>query len=197
MREGKRGRLPERINTHLQHLIHMKRVSSPHELNFITFTVVNWIDVFIRREYNDCIMENLEYCMRHKGLEVFCFALMPSHLHLIVRSQRYPLGSVVRDFKTFTSKILMERICSNRAESRRRWLIQDFKSAGLANVLNRHHQFWQNTYYPVLLYSNEVISQKVDYIHENPVKAGFVSCPEHYFYSSAHPENPLGIKLDF
>ncbi|MEX0772912.1 MAG: transposase [Balneolales bacterium] len=174
----------------------MNRKSSPQEVHFITTTVVNWMDVFIRREYNDFIIESLDYCIQHKGLEVYAYALMTNHLHLIVRSRESPLSSVVRDFKTYTSKQLFDMIARNKKESRRNWLIETFESETSVNKLNKYHQFWQNTYHPVLLFSNGVIKQKMDYVHENPVRAGFVSSPEHYYYSSAHPQNPLGIKIE-
>jgi putative transposase len=60
---------------------------------FITFTVVGWIDVFTRSRYSDVILESLAYCQENKGLEVFEFVIMPSHVHLIVRS---PLFQIFR-----------------------------------------------------------------------------------------------------
>ncbi|WP_205411340.1 hypothetical protein [Mucilaginibacter pineti] len=68
-----------------------------------------------------------------------------------------------------------------------------FELAGKQNPQNKHHQFWQNGNYPVLLYSPDFIQQKIDYIHNNPVKAGFVGSAHEYWYSSANPDSPLSI----
>ena len=107
------------------------------------------------------------------------------------------LGDVLGHFKTYTSKRLFEMIAGNKQESRRDWMIKAFEHAGKYNPLNEKHQFWQNGNYPVLLYSLPVIEQKIDYIHENPVRAGFVGSPHEYWYSSANPESPLKILHQF
>ena len=78
-------------------------------------------------------------------------------------------------------------------ESRRDWMIKAFERAGKYNPLNEGHQFWQNGNYPVSLYSPAVIDQKIDYVHENPVRAGFVGSSHEYWYSSANPESPLKV----
>lgn len=84
-------------------------------------------------------------------------------------------------------------IADNVQESRRDWMIRAFERAGKYNPLNEGHQFWQNGNYPVLLFSPTVIDQKINYIHENPVRAGFVGSAHEYWYSSANPESPLKI----
>jgi len=81
----------------------------------------------------------------------------------------------------------------NPKESRRKWMCAIFKKAGQQNPLNLHHQFWQNENYPVALGSNEMIDQKIDYIHQNPVKAGFVNEAQDYLYSSASPLSPIKV----
>lgn len=68
-----------------------------------------------------------------------------------------------------------------------------FQTHGKANILNKNIQVWQNLNYPTLLSNNHIIDQKTDYIHMNPVKAGFVAMPEDYLYSSANPDSPLKI----
>ncbi len=81
----------------------------------------------------------------------------------------------------------------NPHESRKSWMLAIFRKAGKANPLNLHHQFWQNENYPVALESPEIIQQKIDYIHQNPVKAGFVNEESEYLYSSASPLSPLQV----
>jgi len=171
----------------------MSRNASTDELYFATLTVVDWIDVFTRREYSDFIIENLKYCQLHKKLNIYAYVIMTNHIHLVANVSEGSLGEVLGRFKSYTSKKLFELIANNASESRREWMIKAFEHAGKYNPLNENHQFWQNGNYPVLLYSPAVIDQKIDYIHENPVRAGFVGSAHEYWYSSANPESPLNI----
>jgi REP element-mobilizing transposase RayT len=118
---------------------------------------------------------------------------MTNHIHLVANAEDGSLGDILRDFKTYTSKELVKMIRDNLSESRRDWMIKAFEKAGKYNPLNKNHQFWQNGNYPVLLYSAAVIQQKIDYIHDNPVKAGFVGSAHEFWYSSANLESPLKI----
>lgn len=173
----------------------MSRKIYPDEINYVTLTIVDWIDVFTRRIYGDFIIENLIHCQDYKDLKIYSYVLMTNHLHMITFSEKNLLSDILRDFKTYTSKRLFEMIKENVRESKRRWMIDIFRKRGSENNDNEGHQFWQSGNHPVALYSNEVIQQKIDYIHQNPVKAGFVDSPEKYYYSSANPTSPLPIDV--
>ena len=171
----------------------MARTASTDELYFVTLTVVDWIDIFTRRIYSDLIIENLTYCQQNKNLNIYAYVIMTNHIHVVANVEEGSLSDVLRDFKTYTSKELVKLISDNPSESRRDWMLNAFEKAGRYNPLNIHHQLWQNGNYPVLLYTPEVIDQKIDYIHENPVKAGFVGSAHEYWYSSANVESPLKV----
>ncbi|WP_121810732.1 REP-associated tyrosine transposase [Mucilaginibacter kameinonensis] len=171
----------------------MRRTASTDELYFVTLTVIDWVDVFTRRIYSDFIIQNLKYCQQNKRLNIYAYVLMTNHLHMVANVDEGSLSDVLRDFKTYTSKEIIKLISNNPSESRRVWLLNAFELSGKQNPLNKNHQFWQNGNYPVLLYSNDVIQQKIDYIHDNPVRAGFVGSAHEYWYSSANPESPLEI----
>ncbi len=153
---------------------------------FITFAVENWIDVFTRQQYKDIIIESLQHCQKQKGLIIYSYCLMSNHIHLIVgRKGESKIEEIVRDFKKFTSVHVCRTIENNLAESRKGWMLKLFQSA--ADDSNKHtkYKFWQNEYHPVELYNNDTIDQKLEYIHDNPVKEGIVDRPEDYLYSSA------------
>ena len=171
----------------------MSRNASTDELYFVTLTVVDWIDVFTRRYYTDFVIENLAYCQQNLNLNIYAYVIMTNHIHLVANVSEGSLGNVLGRFKSHTSKKLFEIIADNEQESRREWMTKAFKQAGRYNPLNESHQFWQNGNHPVLLYSRGVIEQKVDYIHQNPVRAGFVGAAHEYWYSSANPESPLKV----
>ena len=158
---------------------------NPEGLYFISFATVFWVDVFVRRLYFDCIVESLNKCADDKGMEIYAWCIMPSHVHLVFRSAIQKPEDLIRDFKTFTSKRLIVLIENNMQESRREWLLNSFKMAGAANSNNTKYQFWQQHNHPTELWSPAVIQQKMDYTHDNPVEAGFVENGYEYLYSSA------------
>ena len=161
------------------------------KLYYTTTTVVGWIDVFTRSKYIEILYDSIRYCQEHKGLEVFGYVIMPNHFHLICRSTQWPLNHVLRDLKSFTSKKMIEAIASNPQESRREWLMYMFEYFGKRNSQNTKFQFWQHGNHPIELWSIDVIRQKLNYLHQNPVKAEFVTDPHHYLHSSAHEDRRL------
>jgi REP element-mobilizing transposase RayT len=153
--------------------------------HFITITVVDWIDLFTRKIHKDLIVDSLNYCRNKKGLEIYAWCLMPSHLHMICKSEDgSALSDTIRDFKTFTSKRLIEQIISH-PESRREWLLNAFEKACEHLVRNQKYKVWQNGYHAKEIRTNDFLESKIDYIHSNPVKDGIVAHPEDYLYSSA------------
>jgi REP element-mobilizing transposase RayT len=110
---------------------------------------------------------------------------MPSHLHLVFRSISGNPSGLLRDFKGYTSRKLIKAIHENPKESRKKWMFTLFRKAAniRSNVL--YYQFWQHHNKPIELWSTKVIKQKIDYIHKNPVVAGFVTTEVEWKYSSA------------
>ena len=153
---------------------------------YVTLTVVGWIDVFTRKEYAIEILNNLNYCIDNKGLEVFCYCLMPSHLHMICRAKDDgDLGQMLGDFKSFNAKKIYKMIKENPQESRKGWMLHLFKYFAKFNSNNTNFQFWIQDNQPKDCFSIDFINQKRDYIHMNPVVEGIVDQPEYYLYSSA------------
>ena len=164
----------------------------PDKLYFVSFAVVYWIDLFIRNEYKDIMLESWRYCQHHKALELYGWCIMTSHVHMIIGSGYNKPENIMRDMKRHTSEKLKELIISHPSESRREWILAMMKKAGKENCHNREFQLWQQDNHPILLSSLKIAHQKLDYTHYNPVMAGIVEKPEDYLYSSAR--NYLGIK---
>ena len=156
---------------------------------FVTLTVVGWIDVFTREIYTQEIIKNLQFCQKNKGLEVFAYVIMSNHIHLVARRKEGLLSNVLRDFKSYTSKQILKLIEENPSESRKEWLLYMFKY--FAKFKNQDYMFWQHNNHPIELVSANVTLQKINYIHENPVRAGIVSEAQNYIYSSANQFSPL------
>jgi len=163
-----------------------KYTITSNEKYFLTLTVVDWIDVFTRKELCEIVTDSLRYCQQNKGLQVFAWCLMPSHLHLVaaVEEGGDTLSDVMRDFKKHTSKLIVKTI-SEIAESRRKWLLNHFAYAGKYDPKIKNYKFWQEGNHPIELTSRKFIDQKINYIHQNPVEAGIVYRAEDYVNSSA------------
>ena len=137
------------------------------------------------------LVKNLQYCQQNKGLEIYAYVIMSNHIHLIARVSNGTLGELLRDFKGYTAKQIIKMIENNQQESRQEWLIYMFKYFGKAK--HQDYQFWQHKNHPIELYSAEVIMQKINYVHNNPVKCGLVASPEHYLYSSAYEFSDIKV----
>lgn len=152
--------------------------------HFITATVVDWIDVFTRQRYNDILINSLEYCIKNKGMILYGYVIMSNHVHLIIQSSVGKISDLIRDFKKFTAKNILESI-QNEPESRREWMLERFKKVTETHSRNKEYQFWQYGNHAVEIYSIDFMWSKLDYIHMNPVRAGIVEKASYYTYSSA------------
>jgi len=115
---------------------------------FITITTVGWIDIFTRVRQKYVIINALKYCQKHKGLEIYAYCVMSSHIHLLCKaSEGDLLSNVIRDFKTYTSKKIIETIIEY-PESRREWMLDYFKKSCEHLKRKQNYKVWQNGYPP-------------------------------------------------
>ena len=166
------------------------------DVYFVTITTVGWIDVFTRLRQKYVLINALKHCQKERDLEIYGYCIMSNHLHMICKaSKREPLASVIRDFKKFTSKKIVQTIIAF-PESRREWMLNYFKQACMHLKRNQHFKVWQNGYHAEHIYSSKFIKQKLNYIHQNPVVNRIVSCPEDYIFSSARNYAELDAELE-
>jgi putative transposase len=166
---------------------------------FVTFAVIDWIDLFTRQVYSDIVVDALDYSRKFNGMVINGWCLMPSHVHLIFAVRENNPEKILGRLKEFTSKKIRKEIESNPEESRKVWLLERMKNAAQKQSNVKNYQLWQHHNKPVELWSNLVIDQKLDYIHNNPVEAGYVNEPHHWRYSSASAyagEDGI-LKIDF
>ncbi len=156
----------------------------PSARYFVTLTVVYWIDLFTRKEFKYIILDSLRYCQQQKGLAIHGWVLMGSHLHMIISTQQEPLEAIMRDLKKYTSKQIVKTLFEIN-ESRKEWLLRAFTKAAQDIKRVKNYKVWQDGNHPVLLDTNAMLTQRLDYIHHNPVEAELVDEPEYYWYSSA------------
>jgi REP element-mobilizing transposase RayT len=170
------------------------KATTTEEGYFITITTVGWIDVFTRLNQKNLLINALKYCQKNKGLEIYGYCIMSSHIHLLCKgTEGFILSDIIRDFKKFTSKRIVQTII-DEPESRREWMLDYFQKACEHLKKNQTYKVWQNGYHAEHIYSNTFIRQKIDYIHNNPVKDKIVTSAEDYYFSSAR--NYAGLEND-
>ncbi|MEI6561795.1 MAG: transposase [Verrucomicrobiota bacterium] len=156
------------------------RIQSPDHAHFVTSTVVEWLPVFTSSACCDILIRSFEHCREHKDLRIHGWVILDNHFHAILSGPE--LANTIRDLKRFTSRALLEQI---RAEGRE-WLLNQLAYYRAAHKLASEHQVWQEGVHPQAIQGDEMMLQKLEYLHNNPVKRGMVAAPEDWRYSSAH-----------
>ena len=162
------------------------KILEPHGVYFLTFQVVDWVDIFSRKLYRDIVVDSLNYCIAHKHLKVSAWVIMTNHIHAIMHSEEKNLSDIVRDFKAHTAREIFKTIDTN-IESRQVWMKHIFEFNARQHQRNEKQQLWTHENHAVFLNPTnpQMMESRVNYIHQNPVRAGWVLEPEHYLYSSA------------
>ena len=159
------------------------QIEDPSATYFLTFQVIDWVDIFSRKIYRDIILESFDFCRKNKGLNIWAYIIMTNHVHCILSAKDDNLPDLIRDFKRFTATKIIETIDSNN-ESRKDWMFKRFEFAARRHMRNGQHQFWTHENHAEIIFTNKFLMQKISYIHMNPVRAGFVEKPEDWLYSS-------------
>ena len=171
------------------------KARDPEGIYFITTTIVDWVDLFMRPECTAILIESIKYCLEFKGLNVHAYVIMSNHIHLIVSTKEgVALGDIMRDMKKFTAKKFVEYLDSGGG--RTNWMLNKFSFAAKNRGEAKRHNVWKSGFHPILLDTNLKKEKALSYIHQNPVKAGIVYMPEHFVHSSAR-EYVLGDKGPF
>jgi REP element-mobilizing transposase RayT len=179
------------------------RIKDNDKAYFITMTTVGWVDVFTRKEQKLQLINSIKYCQKNKELVVFAYCLMPSHLHMICKADEgFNLSDILRDFKTYTSKKIIE-IIHEEPESRRECLpageagMLDYFSTACKHLKrNQKFKVWQDGNHAKEIFSSSFLYEKLEYIHNNPVEDLIVEKPEDYLFSSARNYAGLDSYLD-
>jgi putative transposase len=164
----------------------------PH---FLTCTVVAWLPVFTRPETVQIVLDCWRFLQEQGRLRMFGFVILENHLHFIASSPE--LGKEIGDFKSFTARKIIDLF----QEKNVRTILEQLRYAKARHKADREYQLWQEGSHPKIMENEEVMRQKLDYIHLNPVKRGYVDRPEDWRYSSARSyvgrEGLLAVTMDW
>lgn len=146
---------------------------------FLTATIVNWLPVIIGEAACSVIVESLRFCRKNKGLRLYAYVIMENHLHLVAEAPE--LSRCMQSFKQYTARGLLRLAQATGKE----WQLYQFDYCKKAYKYHSQYQVWQEGSHPQLIQGDEMLRQKISYIHNNPVRRGYVDLPEHWRYSSA------------
>ncbi|MGM0587290.1 MAG: REP-associated tyrosine transposase [Bacteroidota bacterium] len=145
---------------------------------FLTCSLHRRESLFSDPELAEIILQSLEFQQAERGLKLYAYVIMHNHLHLIAQST--DLASKLRKLKSYTARRMVDSLrVRNRSYLLRNLRLPANRGDGTA------YRIWQKGFHPKQIGSHEIMLQKLAYIHDNPVKAGFVAKAEHWRYSSA------------
>ncbi len=148
----------------------------PH---YMTATINNWLPLFTRPETMNIVLNSWRFLQQQCGFELFGYVILENHLHLIARSEN--LGKDMQRFKSYTAKEILTFLQIRKATR----LLRQLAFFKRPHKTDSTYQVWEEGNHPQLIESAAVLRQKLDYIHQNPVKRGYVDLAEHWRYSSA------------
>lgn len=154
-------------------------VTEPDQPHFLTCTVVGWLAIFSRPALVEIVLDSWRYLRANQGLRLYGYVILENHLHFVAQAPE--LGECVSRFKSFTARQIIDRLEQQGATN----ILDQLRAAKLAHKSDREFQLWQEGSHAELVCNEAVMREKLDYIHQNPVKRGYIDHPEHWRYSSA------------
>lgn len=147
----------------------------PH---FLTCTVVNWLPIFSQPEMAQIVLDSMDFLQKNQRLTVHSYVILENHLHLVASAEK--LSKEIASFKSFTARSIIDRLQAKP----RSFLLAQLEAAKLPHKTQQQYQLWQEGSHPQALLTPQMAAQKIEYIHNNPVKRGYVDDPMHWRYSS-------------
>ena len=146
---------------------------------FLTATTVNWLPLFGQPEIAQIVMNSLQFLQEQNRITLYAWVMLETHLHLIASAKN--LSKEIGNFRSYTARQVIDRL---KAQHQLR-ILKQLKFYKLKHKTNRTYQLWQEGSHPQLIQNEAMMRQKIEYIHYNPVKRGYVDEPADWRYSSA------------
>jgi putative transposase len=146
----------------------------PH---FFTATILEWKKLLAPVKYKEVIIESMRFLVADKRIIIYGFVIMVNHIHAIWQMKAgIKRENLQRDFLKFTEQKIEKDL--KRCHPK---VLSHF----LVNAADRRYQFWERNALSIEIWSEKVLEPKLNYIHENPLRAGLCRAPGQYKYSSA------------
>jgi REP element-mobilizing transposase RayT len=148
----------------------------PH---FITCTILHWIPIFTRTESTDIIFNSLKFLQKSDNLKITAYVILENHLHMIASSD--DISKTMTKFKSYTAKELINLLQKSNAKT----ILDQLAFYKKAHKTQTTYQVWQEGIQPKLILDDKMMIARINYIHNNPIKRGYVEESKHWRYSSA------------
>lgn len=160
--------------------MNQSHTTSDHYVYYITTVIYNRLSIFKRPSFIIPLYDSLIFYRYKQNFKVYGYVFMPDHIHLLIHPQgKATIADIMRDYKEFTSKRIIRQA---EVEGITEW-VNAFQDAGQATGRS-NNKVWQDSYWDVEIFSEKFLRQKLNYIHNNPVRARLVANPQDYPYSS-------------
>ena len=168
------------------------KIVEPTHPHFVTCTILHWLPIFTRKESVGIVLDCLKFLQKQDNLKLHAYVILENHLHMVVRSD--DLQKSMESFKKFTAVEILKLLHKENVTT----LLDQLSFYKKAHMREKTYQVWEEGYQPKLIQNDLMLKSKIVYIHQNPVKRGYVDEAKHWRYSSArdyHGEEGL-ITID-
>lgn len=155
------------------------KIYEPTHPHFITCTVLHWIPIFTRTDSVQILIDSLNYLKEIDNLKIYAYVILENHLHMIIQSD--DLDNSIKKFKSFTAKEILKLLHTHNVKT----ILDQLAFYKKAHKIDSKYQLWQEGSAPKLIQSDAMMIERINYIHNNPVKRGYVDEAKHWRYSSA------------
>ena len=155
------------------------KIYEPTHPHFVTCTILNWIPLFTRQETVQIVFDSLNYLKQTDNAKLYAYVILENHLHLLISSDHLP--QTMQKFKRHTSKKILQLLQEQNVST----ILDQLKFYKKAHKTESEYQLWQEGYQPKLIQGERMFIDRVNYMHYNPVKRGYVDEAKHWRYSSA------------
>jgi putative transposase len=166
------------------------KIYEPTHPHFMTCTVLHWIPIFTKVESVDIVLDSFRYLQKSDNLKLYAYVILENHIHILAQSD--DIGKSMAKFKAHTATALIRLLQDKKVKS----ILDQLAFYKKAHKADRQYQFWQEGIQAKLMQSDAMMKSKIDYIHQNPVKRGYVDKAAYWRYSSARDYEGTNGLLD-
>ena len=155
------------------------KIHNENGIFFVTSTIVNWIPVFVNEKYFDIMINTMKHYQQKNNLLIYAYVFMENHFHMIISHE--DVSKIMQSAKKYSAKEIIKNLRLDKNEI----ILKTFRDSKPEYKITSRHQVWQESFHPQEITSYEMLKQKIEYIHYNPVRKKLVSKSEDWKFSSA------------
>ena len=155
------------------------KVLDKEGIYFVTSSTIDWIPIFQEENYAEILIEVFKFYQNTKNLKIYSYVILDNHFHLIVSAP--DLSNIMRSLKRYSAS----KIIAELKQGKKKEILDKLHSKKKGYKMNSSYQLWQEGFHPQLISNLNIMRQKIDYIHNNPIRRKLVEDPCEWKYSSA------------